>query len=155
MVERRGKPEKKKMIKWLSLVDSGVFCYRYYVQLPLPLAHEYHEVDDIPMDPDEGDSQGQRLNPEVMHKIRELVARGVTGIYTVKHCLKEYVEKELFINLEPPPRHNKSYFPTIIDIQNHIHQAQMALATGALVPLPPVSWLVAEVVFSFCMLLFH
>lgn len=99
------------------------------------------------MDPDEGDSQGQRLYPEVMHKIRELVARGVTGIYTVKHCLKEYVEKELFINLEPPPRHNKSYFPTIIDIQNHIHQAQMALATGALMPLPPVSWLAAEVLF--------
>lgn len=112
---------------------------RYYVQLPLPLAHEYHDVDDIPMDPDEGDSQGQRLNPEVMHKIRELVARGVTGIYTVKHCLKEYVEKELFVNLEPPPRHNKSYFPTIIDIQNHIHQAQMALATGALLPLPPLT----------------
>ena len=121
------------------LANTGVFFYRYYVQLPLPLAHEYHDVDDIPMDPDEGDSQGQRLNPEVMHKIRELVARGVTGIYTVKHCLKEYVEKELFINLEPPPRHNKSYFPTIIDIQNHIHQAQMALATGALMPLPPVS----------------
>jgi len=117
---------------------------RYYVQLPLPLAHEYHDVDDIPMDPDEGDSQGQRLNPEVMHKIRELVARGVSGIYTVKHCLKEYVEKELFINLEPPPRHNKSYFPTIIDIQNHIHQAQMALATGALMPLPPLTNLPAS-----------
>lgn len=112
---------------------------RYYVQLPLPLAHEYHDVDDTPMDPDEGDSQGQRLNAEVMHKIRELVARGVTGIYTVKHCLKEYVEKELFVNLEPPPRHNKSYFPTIIDIQNHIHQAQMALTTGALMPLPPLT----------------
>lgn len=91
------------------------------------------------MDPDENDSQGQRLNPGVMHKIRELVARGVSGIYVVKHCLKEYVERELFANMEPPPRHNKSYFPTIIDIQNHIHQAQMALATGTLVPLPPVS----------------
>lgn len=124
---------------------SWCILYRYYVQLPLPLAHEYHDVDDIPLDPDEGDSQGQRLNPEVMHKIRELVARGVTGIYTVKHCLKEYVEKELFVNLEPPPRHNKSYFPTIIDIQNHIHQAQMALATGALMPLPPVSCLDTEV----------
>ena len=98
------------------------------------------------MDPDEGDSQGQRLNPNVMHKIRELVARGVSGIYVVKHCLKEYVEKELFANVEPPPRHNKSYFPTIIDIQNHIHQAQMALATGTLVPLPPVS---AVVLLSF------
>jgi len=112
---------------------------RYYVQLPLPIAHEYHDMDDIPMDPEENDSQGQRLNPEVMHKIRELVARGVSGIYTVKHCLKEYVEKELFANMEPPPRHNKSYFPTIIDIQNHIHQAQMALATGTLVPLPPLT----------------
>lgn len=101
------------------------------------------------MDPDDNDSQGQRLNPEVMHKIRELVARGVSGIYTVKHCLKEYVEKELFVNMEPPPRHNKSYFPTIIDIQNHIHQAQMALATGTLVPLPPVSNMILKV---FCQL---
>lgn len=112
---------------------------RYYVQLPLPIAHEYHDMDDIPLDPDESDGQGQRLNPDVMHKIRELVARGVAGIYVVKHCLKEYVEKELFANMEPPPRHNKSYFPTIIDIQNHIHQAQMALATGTLVPLPPLT----------------
>lgn len=112
---------------------------RYYVQLPLPIAHEYHDMDDIPLDPDETEAQGQRLNPDVMHKIRELVARGVSGIYVVKHCLKEYVEKELFGNMEPPPRHNKSYFPTIIDIQNHIHQAQMALATGNLLPLPPLA----------------
>lgn len=113
---------------------------RYYVQLPLPLAHEYHDIDDIPMDPEESaESQGQRLNPEVMNKIRELVARGVSGIYTVKHCLKVFVEKELFANVEAPARHNRSYFPTIIDIQNHIHQAQMALATGSLMPLPPLT----------------
>lgn len=112
---------------------------RYYVQLPLPLAHEYHDIEDVPLDPDENDSHGQRLNPEVMNKIRELVARGVSGIYTVKHCLKVFVEKELFVNMEPPARHNRSFFPTIIDIQNHIHQAQMALATGTLLPLPPLT----------------
>lgn len=100
------------------------------------------------MDPEESaESQGQRLNPEVMNKIRELVARGVSGIYTVKHCLKVFVEKELFANVEAPARHNRSYFPTIIDIQNHIHQAQMALATGSLMPLPLVSYMM---LFSLC-----
>ena len=116
----------------------GTLC-RFYVQLPLPIAHEYHDVDDIPIVvPGLDGSPAQRLDPKVADKVQELVARGVTGIYTVKHCLKEYVEKELFVSQECPPRHNKAFFPTIIDIQNHIHTAQMALASGTLLPLPPV-----------------
>ena len=109
------------------------------MQLPLPIAHEYHDVDDIPViTPGLDGSPSQRLDPKVVEKVQELVARGVTGIYTVKHCLKEFVEKEVFAGQDCPPRHNKAFFPTIIDIQNHIHTAQIALATGTLLPLPPV-----------------
>lgn len=111
---------------------------RFYVQLPLPIAHEYHDVEDITIT-QTPDSRGQRLNQQVADKIYEFVARGITGVYAIKHCLKEYVEKEMYTGQDPPPRHNKAFFPTIIDLQNHIHEAQAALASGQLLPLPPVS----------------
>ena len=81
-----------------------------------------------------------RLNPRVVEKINELVARGVTDIYQVKHGIINFVEKDLFPSMgEPmPARHNKSYFPTITDLQNHIHQAMLALESGTLESLPPV-----------------
>ncbi|EDO42659.1 predicted protein [Nematostella vectensis] len=110
---------------------------RFYVQLPLPIAHEYHDTDDVPMATLE--DQGQRLNQQIISKIQEYVARGVTGLYAIKHLLKEFVEKEMFSGQEAPPKHNKAYFPTIIDIQNHMHQAQMALASGTLMALPPLT----------------
>lgn len=112
---------------------------RFYVQLPLPVAHEYHDVEDLNITQSPDNRGGQRLNQQVADKIHELVARGITGVYTIKHCLKEYVEKEMYIGHDTPPRHNKAFFPTIIDLQNHIHEAQSALATGHLLPLPPVS----------------
>jgi len=108
------------------------------VQLPLPIAHEYHDIEDMTI-PQSPDSRGQRLDQQVADKIYELVARGITGVYTIKHCLKEFVEKEMYLGQEAPPRHNKAFFPTIIDLQNHIHEAQSALASGQLLPLPPVS----------------
>ena len=85
-----------------------------------------------------------RLNPQVVEKINELVARGVTDIYQVKHGIINYVEKDLFIGVDKPipARHNKSYFPTITDLQNHIHQAMLALESGTLESLPPVRGLI-------------
>jgi hypothetical protein len=82
-----------------------------------------------------------RLDPQVVEKINEFVARGVTDIYQVKHGVINFIEKDLFLGVdEPTPaRHNKSFFPTITDLQNHIYQAMLALESGTLESLPPVS----------------
>lgn len=46
---------------------------------------------------------------------------------------RRYVEKELFGGTESvPEKHNLSYFPTVNDLQNHIHQAQKDIEKGVL-----------------------
>ncbi|XP_069589662.1 calcium-responsive transcription factor isoform X3 [Ranitomeya imitator] len=47
--------------------------------------------------------------------------------------LRKFVERELFKPDEIPERHNLSYFPTVNDLKNHIHEAQKALGNGELV----------------------
>ena len=112
------------------------------------MAHQYHSEDDDILFTQSSTflSQDQmspisRLNYRVVEKINELVARGITGIYEVKHGVIQYVETELFRGRagEVPARHNKTYFPTITDLQNHIHLAKVALEAGTLATLPPVS----------------
>lgn len=40
------------------------------------------------------------------------------------------MERELFKPDEVPERHNLSFFPTVNDIKNHIHEVQKALRNG-------------------------
>ncbi|XP_031223522.1 calcium-responsive transcription factor isoform X3 [Mastomys coucha] len=47
--------------------------------------------------------------------------------------LRKFVERELFKPDEVPERHNLSYFPTVNDIKNHIHEVQKSLRTGDVV----------------------
>ena len=124
------------------------FLSRFYVQFPLEIAHEYHHDDEemiphqaLSLLPTQVNLGLSRLDPRVVDKINELVARGVTDIYQVKHGVINFVEKDLFLGGDEPipARHNKCFFPTVTDLQNHIHQAMLALESGALESLPPVS----------------
>ena len=46
---------------------------------------------------------------------------------------RRYVEKELFDSSDAvPEKHNLSYFPTVNDLQNHIHQALKDIEKGVL-----------------------
>lgn len=121
---------------------------RFYVQFPLELAHEYHNEEDeifphqsLSLLPTQANIGSSRLDSRVVEKINELVARGVTDIYQVKHGVINFVEKDLFLcgDERIPARQNKLFFPTITDLQNHIHQALLALESGTLESLPPVS----------------
>ncbi|XP_042639900.1 calcium-responsive transcription factor isoform X3 [Tyto alba] len=47
--------------------------------------------------------------------------------------LRKYVERELFKPDEVPERHNLSFFPTVNDIKNHIHEVQKSLRNGEMV----------------------
>lgn len=46
---------------------------------------------------------------------------------------RKYVERELFTPDEVPERHNLSFFPTVNDIKNHIHEVQKSLRNGEMV----------------------
>ncbi|XP_016142755.1 calcium-responsive transcription factor [Sinocyclocheilus grahami] len=134
---------------------------RYYIQLPTEKAHLYHDVDTANLPPlpeqicfaeeqqneeeeteeldvlmEDGTPLPSRLHPLVAEKICELVAQGHNEVYTVRKQLRRFVEREMFKSEEVPERHNLCYFPTVIDIKNHIHEAQKALqmTTGPMAP---------------------
>ncbi|XP_020828473.1 calcium-responsive transcription factor isoform X2 [Phascolarctos cinereus] len=47
--------------------------------------------------------------------------------------IRKFVERELFKPDEIPERHNLSFFPTVNDIKNHIHEVQKSLRNGEMV----------------------
>ncbi|NXI58243.1 CARTF factor, partial [Chloroceryle aenea] len=136
-----------------NLIDAdGVL--RWYVQLPTQQAHQYHEMETscLPSSPshfsvpppeeeeevvrDENCTLPSRLHPQVADKIRELVSQGIEQVYAVRKQLRKYVERELFKPDEVPERHNLSFFPTVNDIKNHIHEVQKSLRNGEMVYIP-------------------
>ncbi|XP_037379764.1 calcium-responsive transcription factor isoform X2 [Talpa occidentalis] len=130
-----------------NLVDAGGVL-RWYVQLPTQQAHQYHELETPcrPLSPspfpvssleeeetairDENCALPSRLHPQVAHKIQELVSQGIEQVYAVRKQLRKFVERELFKPDEVPERHNLSFFPTVNDIKNHIHEVQKSLKNG-------------------------
>ncbi|XP_019616003.1 PREDICTED: calcium-responsive transcription factor-like [Branchiostoma belcheri] len=122
-----------------SLKESGLEHggeERQYVQLPTPEAHQFHDEvqDHVLADFSVCNMEAaSRLHPRVSAKIRELVAAGMSEVYQVRKAVRKFVEKELFGGSDSvPERHNLSYFPTVNDIQNHVHLAQMAIERGEL-----------------------
>ncbi|XP_062354197.1 calcium-responsive transcription factor isoform X2 [Cinclus cinclus] len=133
-----------------NLIDAGGVL-RWYIQLPTQQAHQYHEMETscfppspshLSMSPpeeeeevirDENSTLPSRLHPQVADKIRELVSQGVEQVYAVRKQLRKYVERELFTPDEVPERHNLSFFPTVNDIKNHIHEVQKSLRNGEMV----------------------
>ncbi|RMC18453.1 hypothetical protein DUI87_04342 [Hirundo rustica rustica] len=133
-----------------NLIDAGGVL-RWYVQLPTQQAHQYHEMEAscLPPSPshlsvsspeeeeevirDENSTLPSRLHPQVADKIRELVSQGIEQVYAVRKQLRKYVERELFTPDEVPERHNLSFFPTVNDIKNHIHEVQKSLRNGEMV----------------------
>ncbi|XP_068804193.1 calcium-responsive transcription factor isoform X2 [Struthio camelus] len=133
-----------------NLIDAGGVL-RWYIQLPTQQAHQYHEIETscLPSSPshfpmsspeeeeevlrDENCTLPSRLHPQVADKIRELVSQGIEQVYAVRKQLRKYVERELFKPDEVPERHNLSFFPTVNDIKNHIHEVQKSLRNGEMV----------------------
>ncbi|XP_007933205.1 calcium-responsive transcription factor [Orycteropus afer afer] len=133
-----------------NLVDAGGVL-RWYVQLPTQQAHQYHELETsclssspcpFPMSSleeeenairDENCALPSRLHPQVAYKIRELVSQGIEQVYAVRKQLRKFVERELFKPDEVPERHNLSFFPTVNDIKNHIHEVQKSLRNGDMI----------------------
>ncbi|KAL8183656.1 UNVERIFIED_CONTAM: hypothetical protein K2H54_048264 [Gekko kuhli] len=131
-----------------NLIEVGGVL-RWYVQLPAQQAHQYHEIEEMCLPPspfsmpspeedddtvrDEDCVLPSRLHPQVADKIRELVSQGIQQVYAVRKQLRKFVEQELFKPDEVPERHNLSFFPTVNDIKNHIHEVQKTLKNGKVV----------------------
>ena len=98
----------------------------YFVALPTVEAHSGHKV---------GEQGGfaQRIHPELIHQINEMVLQGITDSSEVKRALKFYVENHLSkqhgIN---PLETDRSFYPTLRDIQNHIYKSKKQLELSAL-----------------------
>ena len=54
--------------------------------------------------------------------------------------MQEYVENKMEIGLNQarPSKHDKAFYPTLIEIQNMIQQAEAAIEAGLLTALPTV-----------------
>ena len=112
------------------------------MQLPDPSTHRYHMTGASPahsIDSASGDYKTD-ISHRVVSKIKEVVRQGVNSPFIVRQIARHYVEKEMVVTGEEKvPKHDKTYFPPMIEIQNLIQQIQADLMSGALTPLPMVS----------------
>ena len=90
----------------------------YHVSLPTNGAHKGHKYG-------EESGMAQRMHPMVSQKITLLVHEGATNPQEVRRALREYVQSEFKENC--PSTINRSYFPTLEDIRNHIYTAKQGL----------------------------
>ena len=114
------------------------------MQLPDADAHRYHMIGSSLTNPIESVSHAgdykTDINQRVVTKIKETVRQGVNSPFVVRQIARHFVEKEMVTTGEERiPKHDKSYYPTMIEIQNLTQQIQADLLAGVLTPLPLVS----------------
>ena len=116
------------------------------MQLPDVSTHRYHLTGASPshsIDSNPGDYKTD-VNPKVVAKVKEVVRQGVTSPFIVRQIARHYVEKEMVASgEEKAPKHDKTYYPPMIEVQNLIQQIQADLLSGALTPLPMVCRIVS------------
>ncbi len=120
--EREKKLVQSKLLENLrGKLEKGSECKReqkYFVVLPTVDAHPAHPTGEC-------GAFAQRVHPSISHRISELVAAGITETSEVKRNLKFYVECDLAKELGTRPLHNdRSFYPTLSDIRNHIQPAK-------------------------------
>ena len=109
---------------------------KYFVSLPTCEAH--HDTHPTGTNV----AFAQKVHPLLIQKIHELVLAGVSESIEMKRHLKHYVLHCLSED-GPPDPNDRSYYPTLGDIRNHINQAQKTLKLS-LVDQENVSMKVAE-----------
>nr|XP_054758565.1 uncharacterized protein LOC129264676 [Lytechinus pictus] len=95
----------------------------FYVSLPPLSSHRGHPVNNI--------AAGLReaLDPQILHKISELTAKGIYKVPEIRKHLDEYVQSALFHSSEQPERTRRRYYPTDIDIRNAVQRAKKEVHT--------------------------
>ena len=81
-----------------------------------------------------------------MEKIGELVGEGVKTVDEMKRHLRQFVKTELFPGQTPPASTNRHYYPTDVDVRNHMNprgcedmvgRAHGQRASTGILPKPP------------------
>lgn len=67
----------------------------------------------------------QPIDKRLVDKIGELVGEGVKTVDEMKRHLRQFVKTELFPGQSPPASTNRRYYPTDVDIRNHMYQASV------------------------------
>lgn len=65
----------------------------------------------------------QPIDETLVKKIHELVGSGVNCVSEMQRHLHHYVKKELFTGQQPPDLTNRRFFPTTMDVRNHMYRA--------------------------------
>ena len=93
---------------------------RYFVLLPTVEAH----VNSHPTSGAAGFAQ--RVHPKISEKVNTL-GEGITDVQEVKRTLRHYIIHVLFPDPSNRPNEtNRAYYPTNIDIKNHVYSAKLA-----------------------------
>ena len=112
----------KSLRKALTSAEPPLVVHKYFVQLPTEEAHhECHPTKRVM-------GLSQRIHPDLISKIHELVSIGTVEPIEVERLLKHHVKHYMTLNngVMPDPN-DRAYFPTLYDIKNHISRAKKAL----------------------------
>ncbi|XP_028415032.1 uncharacterized protein LOC114538114 [Dendronephthya gigantea] len=96
--------------------ESIVMEKRIYITLPQEKDHSFHLTGKI-------SGLLQPIDERLVKKIQELVSNGVNRVSEMQHHLQYYVKKEIFAGQQPPEVTNRRFFPTSVDVRNHMYRA--------------------------------
>ena len=102
--------------------DEGLQVeHRYFVKLPTEEAHhKCHPTKGVM-------GLSQRVHPELIAKIQELVSIGTVEPVEIKRLLKHHAKHYMMCANNMPDPNDRAYFPTLDDINNHIARAKRVL----------------------------
>lgn len=95
------------------------FVRKWFVSLPTNDAHEKAHPTGIT------NGVAQKVNPMIANKIEELVKEGMTDPSEVQRSLRSFVKSG--VSDDAPQPLDRAYYPTLVDIRNHIYRAKTAL----------------------------
>ena len=79
----------------------------------------------------EDNGLSQRVHPELLAKIQELVHASTTDPVEIQRLLKHHVHHYMCTGNLPNPT-DRAYYPTLDDIRNHVSKAKRAMQLSVL-----------------------
>lgn len=107
---------KERLLQDLKAGKDVTIENRFYISLPLQRTHTNHS-------PCGEYGEVHSVHPQVIRKIDQLVAEGVTTIRDVQAALKHYVQTKMS-EIVAPDEQDRAYYPTLKDIANHIYKSK-------------------------------
>ena len=110
----------KALRKVLCSNETTEIVHKYFITLPTEEAHrKCHPTKGVM-------GFAQRVHPELITKIQELVSIGTVEPVEVQRLLKHHVDHYMFAGNLPDPC-DRAYYPCLDDIKNHLAKAKRSL----------------------------